>query len=465
MFDPHLFREYDIRGRAPEALSPELARRVGGALGARIRATGADDVVVGRDVRISSPSLAAAACEGLAATGLIVHDLGVVPTPVVYHAAHRLEAGGALMVTGSHNPPGDNGLKLCLGTDALYGDAVRTLRGEAEAGDFPKGRGRIEDRGGWIDAYLAELVARFAFRRRFRLVVDCGNGVMGPPALSAFGRLGCSVEPLYCDPDGTFPNHIPDPEVPKYMAELRSRVVASGADCGLGFDGDGDRVGVVDERGRKISADRLIAVFARDVLARRPGGVVRYDVKCGDFLADAVRAAGGRPVMGKTGHSLLKRDVKELDAVFGGELSGHVLWNRGYPPIDDSLFAALTLLRLLDATDGPLSGLFAHLPVVAATAEIKLPCGDAAKFAVVDTLVSRFRRTHEMTDLDGARVRLADGWFLVRASNTTPNLTVRFEATSQAAILKARDVLVEALRAHPVDVAPLFGDEIESEKL
>lgn len=458
MFDPHLFREYDIRGRAPEALSPAVAEGVAAALGTRIRARGGYDVVVGRDVRLSSPALLDAVKRGFVRTGLVVHDLGVVPTPVVYHANYRLGAGGSTMVTGSHNPPSDNGLKLCLGPASLYGDAVRSLRDEALAGRFATGSGRVEDRGRWLAAYAGELVARFGFSRRYRVGVDCGNGVMGPVVLDVLGRLGVEVVPLYCDPDGTFPNHIPDPEVPKYMEPLRRAVLDGGLDLGLGFDGDGDRVGVIDETGRKISADRLIAVFARDLLRRHPGGVVRYDVKCGDFLADFVRAAGGKPVMGKTGHSLLKRDVKDLDAVFGGELSGHVLWNRGYLPIDDSLFAALMLVRILDERGGRLSGLFSDLPATVSTAEIKVPCADDAKFAVTAALVEAFKRTHDVFDLDGARVRTPDGWFLVRASNTTPNLTVRFEGRTRDAVLAARDLLAAALRGHPADAAPLFSE-------
>ncbi len=458
MIDPHLFREYDIRGRAPEDLSPNVARLVACALGVRIRKSGGGDVVIGRDVRGSSPALADAARAGFVSVGIDVHDLGIAPTPVVYHATHRLGAGGAMMITGSHNPPSDNGLKVCLGAASLHGDGVRSLRDEAMAGGFPTGRGRVFDRSSWLAAYAAELVARFRFRKPFRIGVDCGNGVMGPTVLDVMARLGVAVVPLFCEQDGTFPNHIPDPEVPKYMEPLRRRVLADGLDLGLGFDGDGDRVGVIDETGRKISADRLIAVFAADVLRRHPGGIVRYDVKCGDFLDAAVRAAGGRPVMGKTGHSLLKRDVKELDAVLGGELSGHILWNRGYLPIDDSLYAALMLMRIADDADRPVSGLFASLPETVSTAEIKVPCGDDVKFAVTAAVTAAFKASYETFDLDGARVRLKDAWFLVRASNTTPNLTVRFEGESRAAVLRARDILLAELKNHPADVRPLLEE-------
>jgi phosphomannomutase len=455
MYDAAIFREYDIRGRAPEVLSPVVARGVGQALGTRIRKAGGRTALVGRDVRHSSPALAAAAADGLARCGLLVRDLGVVPTPVLYHALHRLPGDGGVMVTGSHNPKSDNGLKMCLGTEGLWGDAIRSLRDEAIRGDFASGEGRIEPTA-YVESYLGDLLARFSFRRRFRIAVDCGNGVMGPVVLEAFRRLRFDVVPLYCEPDGDFPNHIPDPEVPEYMEVLRKTVVAGRADLGLGFDGDGDRVGVIDERGRKISADHLVAVFAEAVLAEFPGGTIRYDVKCGDFLDGWIRTRGGVPRMGKTGHSLLKRDLKEDDAIFGGELSGHLVFGRGYLPIDDSLYAALRLLELADRRGAAVGALFEAIPESVSTAEIKLPCADATKFGVVAALVAAFKGRYEVNDLDGARVRVPGGWFLVRASNTTPNLTVRLEAGTREQLLSVRDVLAAALAKHPeVDASPL----------
>jgi phosphomannomutase/phosphoglucomutase len=389
----------------------------------------------------------------------VISDLGQVPTPVLYHALHRLRLGGGIMVTGSHNPKEDNGLKVCLGTSSLYGEQVASLRTQAEAADFVSGEGRIEPVE-YLRSYLDEVCALFRFRRRIKTAVDCGNGVMGPVVLEAFRRLGIEVEPLYCEPDGDFPNHIPDPEVPKYMAELGRRVGTSGATCGLGFDGDGDRVGVLDETGRKISADWLLVLFARDLLQRHPKGRVRFDVKCSDFVADDVRTHGGEPVMGETGHSLLKRDVKALDAIVGGELSGHIVFNRGYLPIDDSLYCALTFLRLLDEHGGKASGLFAGFPQLISTAEIKVPCADDMKFRIVAALIEHFQKSHEVCAIDGARVRFPDGWFLVRASNTTPNLTVRFEGDSRAAVEAARDLLVAALRAHPDADASILLREV-----
>ena len=448
MLDPAIFRRYDIRGVADVQLTEEVARLVGQALGTRIIRGGGATAAVGRDVRHSSPRLAAATAAGLAAAGVRVSDIGQVPTPVLYHSLWRLGLDGGVMVTGSHNPKQDNGLKLCLGTASLWGDDVASLRTQAESGDLVSGKGHVESVD-YLPRYLDEVCGVFAFASGMKVAVDCGNGVMGPVVLDAFRRLGVSVVPLYCEPDGDFPNHIPDPEVPEYMADLGRAVVSDGCVCGLGFDGDGDRVGVLDEFGRKISADWLIALYARDMLSRHPGGKVRFDVKCSDFLAEDVRARGGVPVMGETGHSLLKRDVKAGDCILGGELSGHIVFNRGYLPIDDSLYCAFEFLRLLDAHDGTASSLFADFPDLVSTAEIKVPCADDVKFAVVDALVARFQGSHEVCDIDGARVRTGDGWFLVRASNTTPNLTVRFESGTREGLEGARDLLISALSDHP----------------
>ncbi len=457
MFDPTIFRRYDIRGVADVKLTEDVAYHVGRALGTRIVRSGGDSAAVGRDVRHSSPRLAAAVCGGLAASGLAVTDVGQVPTPVLYHALWRMGLGGGVMVTGSHNPKQDNGLKLCLGTASLWGDDVATLRTQAEAEDYVSGDGGVQQVE-YLSRYLDEICERFSFAPGTRVAVDCGNGVMGPVVLEALSRLSVDVVPLYCDPDGDFPNHIPDPEVPEYMAELGRRVVEEGCACGFGFDGDGDRVGVLDETGRKISADWLLLLYARDLLARHPGGKVRFDVKCSDFVDEDVRQHGGVPIMGETGHSLLKRDIKRDDCIIGGELSGHIVFNRGYLPIDDSLFCALEFLRLLEAQGRPASGLFRGFPNLVSTAEIKVPCADEVKFEVVEALVRGFKGTHDVCDLDGARVRTASGWFLVRASNTTPNLTVRFEATDQAGLVHARDLLLEGLADHPeADTAPLVS--------
>jgi len=452
---------YDVRGKAGSQITDALANAVGRAVGTRIRRSGGTTAAVGRDVRHSSPGLARAAADGLAACGLDVRDLGAVPTPVLYHAIWRRGEGGGIMITGSHNPKSDNGLKICIGTAPIFGDQVRSLRDQIESEDFESGRGEVHTVD-HLSPYLDEICGMIPLRRTPRVAVDCGNGVMGPVVLAALRRLRVDVVPLYCEPDGDFPNHLPDPEVPRYMEALGRIVVETGAACGLGFDGDGDRVGVLDETGRKISADWLLVLFAREMLRRHPGGTIRYDVKCSDFVEDDVRRHGGLPVMGPTGHSLLKRDIAALDAVLGGELSGHIVFNRGYLPIDDSLYSALRFLEILERSDGAASALFAEFPALESTAEIKVPCPDEAKFGVVAALVEGFRRDgHRVVDLDGARVSLPGGaWFLVRASNTTPVLTVRLEARTRPGLLEARDLLHRALRAHPSTGADVLLEEV-----
>jgi phosphomannomutase/phosphoglucomutase len=457
--DPTIFRMYDIRGIAGEQLDEDLARDVGRALGTRIVRAGGDSCVLGHDVRHSSPALAEATTAGLREAGVSVLFLGQAPTPVVYHALYRRQLGGAVVITGSHNPREYNGIKLYLGQAGLYGKQVASLRDQILEGDFESGSGAREDLD-WVEPYTRELADLFSDLTSVRIAADCGNGVMGPVLRKVAARLEIEVDGLYLEPDGDFPHHIPDPEVPRFMEELGRRVVEGSAACGLGFDGDGDRVGVFDERGRKISADWLVALFARDILPEHPGGVVRIDVKCSSFIEDEIRAAGGRAVMGETGHSLLKRDIKKLDAILGGELSGHIVFNREYLPIDDSLYCALRFLRILQRSGGSASELFASFPRLHATAEIKLPVAEARKVPVVRALVDRFSREYEVLALDGARVALdASTWFLVRASNTTPVLTVRLEAGEAHRLQEAGRILLDALRRHPeVDRKPLVEE-------
>ena len=444
-FPNRIFRRYDIRGKAIEEISFDLAGAVGRRLGERIRERGGSKAAVGCDVRHSSPELMQNAARGLMEAGLEVSLLGVVPTPVLYHYLYREGIDGGIVVTGSHNPRSDNGLKLCLGTGPFWGDDIVRLRDEIDE-ELPVLDGGELREVDYLPTYIDELGERFQPRRSFRVGVDAGNGVMGPLVLEVAQRLGLEVVPLFCEPDGDFPNHLPDPEVPEYMAELGRTIVTQNLDLGLGFDGDGDRVGVLDEKGNKISADWLIALYARDQLERHPGGLVRYDVKCSSFLTEDIRAHGGEPWMGETGHSILKRDVTQRDAILGGELSGHIVFNRDYVPIDDSLYCALMLLRLAERSNGPVSQLFADFPNLVSTAEIKLPCPDERKFEVVTQLVEHFQRDHEVITVDGARVELGEGtWFLVRASNTTPCLTVRFEARSKEAVHTARDLLRNSL--------------------
>ena len=446
--NPTIFRQYDIRGHVGEDLTDETVELIARGIGTYLARSGVTSVALGRDVRLSSPGFARAATRGFVATGLHVVDVGIVPTPVLYYAIEKLGAGGGLMITGSHNPVEYNGLKICKGSLAIYGEEIQTIRRLVEAGDFESGNGSAEEKD-ILATYEAELGGAFHFARRFKVVVDCGNGVMGPVVPRILRAFGHEVNELYCEPDGRFPNHLPDPEVPAYMADLMRTVTSTGADLGLGFDGDGDRVGLIDETGRKISADWLVAVFARDLLDRYPGGKVRYDVKCSDFLDGFIRRHGGEPVMGRTGHSILKQDMKEMDAILGGELSGHIVFGRDWHLIDDSLYSALEVMALMEKSDCKCSGLFQEIPETFSTAEIKVPVPESEKFGVVDRLTADFKkRGFDVVTIDGARVKTPDGWGLVRASNTTANLTVRLEAATPDGLETLKDLFLEVLGAY-----------------
>ena len=444
-----IFREYDIRGIVDRDLDEGIVERIGRGFGTILTGKGARSVALGRDVRHSSTGFSRAMAAGLSSTGLRVLDVGVVPTPVLYYAIIHEECDGGVMITGSHNPVEYNGIKLCDGPLAIYGEEIQELRRVVEAADFASGDGRVDSLE-VLPVFEKDLLSRFRAVDPFHVVVDCGNGVAGPVIPDLLRAAGHRVDELYTDPDGSFPNHLPDPEVPEYMKDLVQRVKDSGADIGLGFDGDADRLGVIDENGRKISADWLVAIFARDILTRHPGGKVRFDVKCSDFLDDDIRAHGGEPVMGRTGHSILKRDMKELDAVLGGELSGHIVFGRDYYPIDDPFYSAFKILELMAGGESrSCSSLFDGIPETYSTAEIKAAVPDDMKFRIVEELVETFRRDYEVIDVDGARVVFDEGWGLVRASNTTANLTIRFEARSLAGRATIREAFLAALEKHP----------------
>lgn len=445
--NPHLFREYDIRGIVGSDLNEDVVESIGRAFGTRCVREGHRRVAVGRDVRESSLDFSNALCRGIASTGTDVVDVGMLPTPLLYFAIIHMKLDGGVMITGSHNPREYNGLKFQAGGLSLYGAEITELRSLCEAGDFAAGEGKVEE-ASIESAYLEDVAGRFQTQTPQKIVIDCGNGVGGLIAPILFRAMGHEVIELYTEPDGRFPNHLPDPEVPAYMEDLMNCVRESGAAVGFGFDGDADRLGVIDENGIKVSADWLLAIFARDLLERHAGGVVRYDVKCTDFLESDIRAHGGIPTMGRTGHSILKRDIKELDAIIGGELSGHICFGREYYTIDDPFYCALKVLELMEKVNS-CRALFDGFPQVFATAEIKAPVPEEDKFRVVRELVEAFRATHEVIDVDGVRVRFDEGWGLVRASNTTANLTVRFESPTKEGMEKIRGVFLEYLGAHP----------------
>ncbi|MBK9516049.1 MAG: phosphomannomutase/phosphoglucomutase [Anaeromyxobacter sp.] len=440
--NPVVFREYDIRGVAGTDLTEETVGLVARALGTQVRAAGGRRVVVGRDVRLSGPAFHRAAVAGLLATGCDVVDLGVVPTPLTYFAAQTLDVHGLCMITGSHNPPEYNGMKIGVGKTTLYGEAIQEILRLVLKGEFASGAGTLttHDIVTPYQDYVAENLRLGA--RRLKVVVDAGNGT-GGVAVPIFERLGLEVVPLFLEPDGRFPNHHPDPTVEQNLAQLKQKVLETRADLGIAYDGDSDRVGAVDERGQVLWGDQLMILFSRAILKERPGAAIVGEVKCSFTLYDDIRARGGRPIMWKAGHSLIKAKMKEEHAELAGEMSGHIFFGHRWLGFDDGIYASGRLLELLSHTAAPLSSLLADVPKTFSTPELRVDCPEALKFELVKRAQAFFSARYQAITVDGVRVVFPDGWGLVRASNTQPILVLRFEATTQARLAEIR-ALVEA---------------------
>ncbi len=399
---------------------------------------------VGRDCRLTSAPYAAALVDGLCATGLTVLDLGVCTTPLVYFSLFHWRLDGGVQVTGSHNPADYNGFKLCLGTEAMHGDAIQELRRRMERGDFATGDGRVEPRAVVppYQDYVVSTLGRLA--RPLHVVVDAGNGTAGPIAPPIYRAMGARVTELYTDMDGRFPNHHPDPTVVENMADLVRTVAATGADLGVAFDGDADRIGVVSGAGRLVWGDELLVLYGRDVLERNPGATIVSEVKCSQRLYDDVARRGGRAIMWKAGHSLLKAKMRETGALLGGEMSGHIFFTERYFGFDDAVYAGARLLEILGRTGRSVDDLLADLPPACSTPEIRVDCPDDVKFRIAERVRDRLRAAgHDIIDVDGVRARFAHGWGLLRASNTQPVLVLRFEADTPERLAEYR-ALVEA---------------------
>jgi phosphomannomutase / phosphoglucomutase len=449
--NPQIFREYDIRGVVGSDFDAADVERIGLAFGTYVRQQGGKRLAVGRDHRLSSESFAAALTAGLRATGCDIVDIGLVPTPLLYFSLFHLNTDGGCMITASHNPAEYNGIKLCCGRSALYGDEIQQIGRLTEHGPFSAGtsqRTEAEVR----SPYMAYITDQIRLRRPLRVVVDAGNGTSGLVVQDLLRRLGCEVYELFCEVDGTFPNHHPDPTVPENLTAIIREVKACNADVGLAYDGDSDRLGVIDERGEIIWGDRLLVLFAREILGRRPGATVIFDVKCSQVLVDDIRQQGGRPIMWLTGHSLIKKKLQEEQAVLAGEMSGHLFFADGYFGYDDAIYASCRLLQILDRAGAPLSSLLADLPTTYSTPEIRVTCADEDKFQVVEQLKARFQQeglAREVITIDGARIVVPDGWGLVRASNTQPALVLRFEATTPERLEAIQTFMMEKLRDFP----------------
>jgi phosphomannomutase/phosphoglucomutase len=431
-----IFRAYDIRGVAGKTLSKEMVHDIGRAIGTEAKEKNCKTIVVARDGRISSPDLAESLTKGLRSTGLNVLDLGMVPTPVLYFVTHHNEGRCGVMVTGSHNPPDDNGLKVVIDGEALSGEKIQKLKQRIDNEDYASGvEGTIDQNDMFVNEYIGMIVDDIQIARPMKVVLDCGNGVAGELGPILLKTLGCEVVELYCDIDGSFPNHHPDPSKPENLDDLIKAVQDNGADVGIAFDGDGDRLGLVDAKGKIIWPDRQMMLFAKNVLERKPGADIIYDVKCSRHLSDQITKYGGRPTMWKTGHSFMKAKVKETGAKLGGEMSGHIIFNDRWFGFDDGLYAAARMIEILAEDTRNSDEVFAEFPDSINTPELLIPLADGEKFIFVTEMIKKANFSDsKITDIDGLRVDFSDGWGLVRASNTTPSLVVRFEAETKDAL-------------------------------
>ncbi len=467
-----LFREYDIRGIVGKELTESVAERIGRAFATIGRERSLKTVSVGRDGRSSSPVLRECLVRGLTEGGLNVVDVGVCPTPVLYFSLFHLPVDGGVMITGSHNASEYNGFKVCVGKEALHGEEIQHLGRVVEGGRYSSGTGNVTTRP-IIPEYLAHLRKNFESVRadRLHVVIDCGNGAAALVARQAIEQLGCRVTGLYCELDGRFPNHHPDPTVEANLQDLIKTVKATGADVGVAYDGDADRIGAIDERGEILWGDRLMVLYSRDILASRPGSTIISEVKASQVLYDDIQRRGGQPIMWKTGHSLIKAKMKTESAVLAGEMSGHMFFADRYFGYDDAIYASCRLIEILAKSGKPLSQLLADLPRTSVTPEIRVECPDAIKFDLVKHVQSKFLgyarsggsprdpalRIREVLTLDGVRVVFDEGWGLIRASNTQPALVLRFEASTPEALTAIRTLIERELNESRVTLASSSG--------
>ena len=434
-----IFKAYDIRGIVDKSLTETVTEQIGQAIGTEATLAGDRSVVIGRDGRLSGPSLATALSEGIRSTGCDVVDIGMVPTPVTYFATHHLETGSAVSITGSHNPPEYNGLKVMIAGETLAGDRIQMLRKRIEEQDLLSGNGSHHQES-VTEAYVARITGDITLQRPLKVVLDCGNGVGGSIAPRVLKEIGCDVTELFSDVDGTFPNHHPDPSQPENLNDLIEMVITTKADFGMALDGDGDRLGVVSATGDIIFADRQLLLFARDVLSRHPGAEIIYDVKCSKVLPDAIRESGGLPTMWKTGHSFIKAKLKESGAILAGEMSGHIFFKERWYGLDDGIYAAARLCELLSAQDEPPTAVFKSIPELVSTPELRLEMEEGEHHALVEQFVRNARfPTGEICTIDGIRVDFKTGFGLARASNTTSTVILRFEADRQQQLTEIQE--------------------------
>jgi phosphomannomutase/phosphoglucomutase len=426
--NPKIFREYDIRGIVDKDLSLEFVEYLGRGIGTYFREHGKKRAAVGRDARLSSPAYAEAITRGLLSTGCNVVDIGLVPTPLLYFAVYYKKNEAAVMITGSHNPPEYNGFKMMVGEETLYGETIQQVYRILREGKIITDKPGTRSSYNIIPEYESYVLKDIRLRRKLKVVLDAGNGTAGFVAVPIFQKLGCDVTELYCEPDGRFPNHHPDPTLPEAMEDLVKKVRETGADFGVGYDGDGDRIGVVDDQGKLLWGDQLMIVFSRDVLPANPGATVISEVKASKLLYEEIKRLGGRPIMWKTGHSLIKKKIKEEKALLAGEMSGHIFFADRFFGFDDAIYSSARLAEIVSRSEKKLSEMLADLPRTYYTPEIRVYASDEVKFKIVDEVKKELARKYPVNDIDGIRVSYPKGWALVRASNTQAALVLRYEA-------------------------------------
>jgi phosphomannomutase/phosphoglucomutase len=442
--NPGMFREYDIRGIVDKDMTEDDVVLIGKGVGTFLLQHGRKKLTVGRDCRLTSDLYAKNVIEGLRATGCDVIDIGVCPTPVLYFSIQHLRQEGGVMVTASHNPPEYNGFKLCMNSDSIHGKDIQKILAIINDGSFSQGEGSLST-ADIVTPYRTFVENNITLARPLKVGVDAGNGTAGVVAVPIMKQLNCEVHDLYCDMDGRFPNHEADPTVLKNMKDLITLVKDKELDIGIGYDGDGDRIGVVDEKGKIVFGDKLMIIFSREILSRKPGATIISEVKCSKTMYDDIEKHGGRAIMWKTGHSLIKQKMKEEKAELAGEMSGHMFFGDRYFGFDDAVYASCRLLEILSNTGKKISELLADVPETYTTPEIRVECSDDIKFSVVQKVTEYFRERHNVIDIDGVRVLFDDGWGLVRASNTQPALVLRFEALSEERLGEIRNLVESTL--------------------
>lgn len=440
-----IFRAYDIRGIVETALTPDAVKQIGQSFATESLNQNCDTVVIGRDGRLSSPILSQSLSEGLQAGGCNVIDVGMVPTPVLYYATHVLKTGTGIMVTGSHNPPQYNGLKMLIDGNTLYGDGIKALYHSIIEDKLSTGNGSYREEN-VLPSYLDTIVSDIKLDKKMRIAVDCGNGVAGVIATELFTKLGCEVTELFCDVDGTFPNHHPDPSKPENLTDVKKAIKENSLDLGLAFDGDGDRVGVIDDKQNILWADRQMMLYAADVLSRKPGAQIIYDIKSSSNLGNVIAELGGEPLMWKTGHSFIKAKMRETGAELAGEMSGHIFFKERWYGFDDGLYSAARMLEILSQHDESSSEVFEELPNSCNTPEINIHFEEGEHYKFMEKFKNEAKFTDaEINTIDGMRVNYTDGWGLIRPSNTTPCLVLRFEANNEPMLEKVQDIFRQQL--------------------